>query len=220
MNRFYVLLPAALAAVLSAAPSAQAATFNFLAEGNLDERGATSIVLVDDGISVTATGRSLDDTATYNAYLDGGNAGLGVCQSLDGNDECDPSGDDNITIDEVLDLVFSEVVQITSITFVDGQHGTGFLGDAGAVEGVNGTTVLDFSVLFDPGNPTALIGLEGMNFEFISNSTISGIESDPRRLYISAITVERVGEVPEPGTVGLFGLGLIGLAAMKRRMKR
>ncbi len=230
MSASRVYLATICAALLLAAPAAQAATFDFLAAGNADEHGANPIVLLDSGITVTATGRSLDNTSTYYAYLDSDNSGLGVCKALGGSggDQCVPNDDDNVTIGEVLDLLFSNPVQITAISFRDGEHNTTF------VDGYDGAATVDplaiptlvaaFGTSFDPENPTSLIGLMGTNFQFISNSTIVGTENPypTRQFYISSITVSPVRDlpgVPEPGTICLFGLGLAALGLRSRSRK-
>ena len=225
MRNKYLILTGVLATAACLAPTAvNAATFNFvdLANAQVTEQGYQPYVTSDDGITVTASGRSFNGASTYYAYLDKGigsnAAGLGVCKVQ----FCSGSSDDNVTLNELLNLSFSEMVKITGITFRNGEHGTTFDGDAGyAVDDPTATTLLEFSA-FDPEFPTALINRTGSSFQFIAGSTWQGVttENDGRRLYISAITVEKIddlSEVPEPGTIGLLGLGLVGLGLRFRR---
>ena len=164
------------------------------------------------GLSVTASGRSLDGLTPYFMYLDGllgGNAskpgGLGVCQSLN----CAGSSDDNLTIGEVLVLKFDRLVTIDEITFSNGIHVDVYDGNFGlAIDpSTLPTLATDFdeyllTAVFTPGVP-----LNGMEFSFIAPSTVLDEDSsDLRRLYISSITVTAV---PEPSSLFLLGFGLL-----------
>ena len=223
----YSLFGGLAAAALLMTSAANAATFNFvdLANAQITEQGYQPYVTSDDGITVTASGRSFDGNSNYYAYLDKGTgsnaAGLGVCKTSN----CNGQADDNVTLNELLNLSFSELVKITSITFRNGGHGTVFNGNSGyAVDDPTATTVVEFSA-FDPEAPLALINLAGTSFQFIAGSTWQGVttETDQFRLYISSITVERssdIPEVPEPGTIGLLGLGLVGLGMRFRRRQK
>ncbi len=217
-----------MAAALVTTSAAHAATFNFVTLANAQgiEQGYQPYVVADGGITLTASGRSLDNNNNYWAYLDktdgSGDAGLGVCKSSD----CNGIDDDNVTLNELLNLSFSEMVKITSITFRDGGHQQNFIGSAGfAVDDLTATTLGEFAA-FTPGdNPANLVNLVGTSFQFIAGSTFQGVTSEDhgRRLYLSSITVESTGDlpgVPEPGTVVLLGLGLVGIAARIRRGRK
>jgi len=227
-NRIYALAGAVLASLLVFSPAANAATFDFefiadnVAPG---EYGATSIVFNDGGIQLTATGRDFNNAANpYNAYLDSGNAGLGVCKVLGGSggDQCDPSNDDNVTRNEIVQLSFDKLVSVTSITFRDGDHGTTFEGLAGFATGKTGAVLIGDFAGFDPNNGNAITSFGAlMSLQIIAGSTYQpDVEGVTRQLYISSITVEAekdIPGVPEPATVGLFGLGLIALGIRARR---
>ncbi len=48
---------------------------------------------------------------TIIGTLGNGNAGLGVCKSLAGDNRCTPSSDDNVTVSEILDLHFDKLAE-------------------------------------------------------------------------------------------------------------
>ena len=156
--------------------------------------------------------------------MDSNNAGMGVCKSLinggllnmttgGGANNCSPSNDDNLTMNEVLQLSFSQRVAI-DISLVNGSHGTTFDGNFGvAIDPLLApTTVSDFTQYLTTAHNTPL--LTGTNFLFISNATISGTESNSRQLYISAL---EANAVPEPTTLVLLASGLVGLLAWRKR---
>ena len=210
-----------IVAACTASSATYAATvFDFAAVADGDnsygvpggEYGASSITFTKDGFTVTASGSSTaDDDALQYAYLDstwnhgggGGEGGLGVCADLDGV-ECNPSSDDNVTIDETLFLVFDQEVTITGITFRNGEHNPTFASDA--VFGL----VVDGD---DKGNqPLTNLYTDswtGTVFEF---SNINLNDSDPYRFYITNMTV-----VPVPAAAWLFASGLLGLIGVARR---
>ena len=177
------------------------------------ELGATAMNFSSDGIGLTTTGFSTSG-ATYNAYLDstwthtggGGQGGLGVCANLTTAKQCSPSSDDNVTLGEILVLEFDQVVTITDITFINGEHNPTFAADA--VFGLIIDTV-------DQGSQTLTnlytTDLTGQKFSFINDQP--NLDSDPYRFYINTMTAV----VPVPAAVWLFGSGLLGLVAVARR---
>jgi len=198
---------------------ASAAVFDFGAIANGNEYGAESISFTDNGVTVTATGwAGLNPTGTtpdYFAYLDSGNAGLGVCQNLNG-DQCAPTSDDNVTYTETLRLVFDHEVTIDGIIFVNGDHNTDFAGNfILTVDGISDTYALT--------NDFALPDLFGTVFEFYNpNSGGDSNVSNNQQFYINELTTGTRGldeppAVPIPAAVWLFGSGLLGLVAVARR---
>ncbi len=103
--------------------------------GGEGERGVTSGYLFSqsgDPLVVTLRASVLDDPNTsLFPYFDknsGGPGGLGVCKVLTGSAQCDPGGDDNTTLNEVLTLDFgTQTVDISNISFSNGTHGTTFV---------------------------------------------------------------------------------------------
>lgn len=209
-------------AALSVPVMASAASFNFAAIADGDssygftggEFGAPSITFVKDGITLEAQGFDTNTGARYNAYLDssGGapEAGLGVCKDLDSNNQCTPSSDDNVTINENLMLTFDTQVIITETTFRSGLHTTVF--DPNATFDL----VIDRGLVSESSDSFLLehifsMGLTGTTFEFMNLNTV---DADDFRFYISSM---EVSAVPVPAAVWLFGSGLLGLAGLARR---
>ena len=212
----------AIAAIMITA-TASATTFDFAAIADGDssygftggEFGAPTITFTKDVLTVEASGSDTVTGNPYNAYLDstwthnngGGPGGLGVCQSLSG-DQCDPGYDDNVTSNENLKLVFNTEVTITETIFRNGEHNPTF--DPTAV----------FDLIIDGGSATTYslmniftMDLTGTTFEFLN---LNATDTDDFRFYIS---VMEVTAVPVPAAVWLFGSGLLGLAGIARRRR-
>ncbi len=210
---------AALAAVtLGAAPAAHAVTFDFVAYAAGNEHGAVSETLTNGGLSVTVSGRSLDNTLTYLAYFDdlsgGEPGGLGVCKHVGVSGECDPDQDDNLGHNEVLQLLFNTPVVINSLELSNGTHIDLYNGNFGVAIDSSPTTTGGFTPYPAQAVVTTIAGA-GTLFSFISNSTFTHNEDVPDLIYISKIDVSP--SVPEPATMSLLGLAAAGLAGARRR---
>jgi hypothetical protein len=210
----------AIAAVAAfSTPQAQAVQIDFV---NLADHvlGEGAFYSYDFGaIRMHASASSTDSSVSPVAYLDRGNAGLGVCSYA--NAACAGNNEDNVNGSspagnhgtETLTLRFTDlldvdiVVTLDPITFRDANHGTNvanvdFSIDAGAFS----NTALASGVLNTP--------LTGTEFSF---RAIQG-----NHFYISSVEAEISGggtNVAEPATLGLLGLGLAGLGLAGRRRK-
>jgi len=207
------------------AAQGNAATFDFIGEANdgfslgtAGEQGytGTSYVREVDGITLTAQGQSTsndgttwDEASVYlDSYWNGGNAGMGVCKALSvPNNQCNPGGDDNVTLGEKLILDFGQQVAISEIIMSNGVHEN----DSDAFTGQFNLTIdgvdmgqRDLASAFT----TALIG---QRFELWNNNTE---EKASKEFYIGSMSVSAV---PIPAAVWLFGSALMGLVGVSRR---
>ncbi len=217
-TRFTIACGVVLAvSVLGLAPSAHAVTFDFVAYAAGNEHGAVSETLANGGISVTVSGRSLDNAHTYLAYFDdlsgGAPSGLGVCESLFGGGEC-PDNDDNVDANEVLQLLFNVPVVINSLELSNGAHLDIYNGNFGVALNSTPTAVGDFTQYLAQAVAGSIAGFS-TTFSFISNATLAGSTTDPDRIYISKIDVSP--SVPEPATLALVSFAAAGALASRRR---
>ncbi len=187
--------------------------------GGLGESAWSTLSLSYTGFNVAITGSASDDDDSQQyAYLDWGNAGLGTCKDLyndastgsnTGSDSniCDPGGDDNVTTNEALHFVFSEDVLIKKIWFNNNHDGHLAAGDLIDIEGTLVSPTID-SYVGDPEFFGSFSVLAGDSFD------ISHVNE---QFYISGMEVEVA--IPEPGSLAIMSMGLIGLAGIRRRRK-
>lgn len=233
----------AVAAFAFAALPAGAATLNFVAEAAGNERSFLTEPFnnVDgSGIDATVSARDLSDavgpfdTGAPYGYLDdlsGGNdGGLGVCPTA----SCGGSPEDNISLGEVAIVEFSTTVEITSISFSNGDHFDVYNGFIGVHVGPGDPTIADSTDTASMGHvnnafdtSTLLAGvlsgisLVGDRFQFVApESFLNAGTGETYKIYVSSITFEEFPVIPEPSSALLAGMGLLGLLAAGRRPRR
>ena len=190
------------------ATSAHATIIDFIdmADNTVGEKGFATLSINADGVNVSITGHaSNDDDSQQYAYLDQGNAGLGACKDLNNSDQCNPASDDNVTNYEYLSFVFDQDVTIDNFWF-NNNHDGGF--DQGDFINIAGT---DYNVSTGYAGGVNGIG----SFTLLAGESID-VTFNNEQFYVSAI--EFTASVPEPSSVILLSLGLLGLGSMRRRL--
>ena len=224
----------AVAALAFVAQPAGAFTLDFVALAAISEHAFDSELFPNAGgstIGVTGMARDLSDgTPPYNTappygYLDdlsgGKDGGFGVCPT----DDCEGSPEDNISLNEVGILEFDSVVEITSISFSNGDHNDVYAGMIGIHTGAtNPTTAAGFNNSIDTATLVngvlGPISLISNRFQFLAPESFGTARGETLKIYVSSITFEGAPPIPEPSGALLYGLGLLGLLAAGRRVRR
>ncbi len=223
--KFKIALAGAFLAASSVA-SAGVIDFPSLIEdpvSGLGESAWTTLSVTDplSGVSLTLDAGYMDANGNEQdafVYLDWGNAGVGVCKSLNGSksvdtaytgsgsNTCDPGSDDNVTgatgtsADwyEFLDITFDQAAGITFT--LNNNHDGGF--DPGTSYAIfDGATVL-----------AANYGQITYEMNVDAGQTIR-LQYGNEQFYLDSITV------PEPAMFSLLGLGLLGFGFARRARK-
>ena len=225
-TRFPASRFALAAALLLVAPAAQAVTFDFGALARTPgPRGHASLEMTAGAFSLTATASlappgdppepgdpseggtdplhpSPPDAFVYlKDFPDPLAGGVGVCPLLDAQGMCDSRLQSTVETGQFLTLVFNVPVILEGILFRDASGGTSF-GSEFALS-INGDD-LDFHPLSHTFSPSST--LSGTSFTFGGVGDVD--------YYIESVDVNAV---PEPGTLGLLGMGLFAVAARLRR---
>jgi hypothetical protein len=231
MNRT-LLIPIALFA--GSAAHATVIDFVALTEGTdaLGESAWSTLSVAGDGfnLDITATDTSDDDPNAF-AYLDWNHAGLGVCgdvtgtgaHSNSGTNRCIPGSDDNMTTGETLSFIFDVDVIIDRIWF-NNTHDPDYTIDFAAGGDriwIGGSLVNAVGNGYAAGNSynSTIVGASVLNYLGPFSAT-GGVAFDigyyNEQFYISGMDVRAV---PEPGTLGLLGAGLLGFGLLRRRRR-
>ncbi|HOY22267.1 MAG TPA: PEP-CTERM sorting domain-containing protein [Cellvibrio sp.] len=216
----YSIKALAATAMLVSANTVSAGVIDFIAltqTGGYGESAWSSLNLSSGGANVAISGHATNDNDSRQyAYLDWGNAGLGACKDVvtaskvdkknagSSSNNCAPSSDDNVTTSEYLRFIFDTNVVITKIWF-NNNHDGGF--DSTDKVNINGNL---FSV-----NTGYANGINGIGSFNVAANTAFDVKYHNEEFYISAIEFSKV-KVPEPSTILLFGLGLLGLVGARR----
>ena len=203
-----LIATAAIAASMAFAP-AHATLVDFANEADTNgERG------IMNGDTLTINGISMTFNATVGgqdgfAYLDAGQAGLGVCGTLDMLLQCNPSSDDNVTVTESVSINFvNRTRDIFGLIFRDATHNL-----------INAANDGMITITTDNGSQTALMTvfmqMAAASDLFFANTGFLQLEYVDTEFYVSAIDVE----APLPAALPFFLTGMAAYGASKRRKK-
>lgn len=229
--RKFIASVVAGAAALGLAGAANATTINFGAEAEFNgERGLNSGDILGPNAYIETAVRLFGWNGQH-PYLDGPGggeptAGLGVCQELDGANQCDPSSDDNITLSEAVSIVFLEgPFDVRQINFlgeghvdINGNDVNTLLIGVNQVLSLTRYTFADAVVAALTG---AFVGVQSIQFFFDSEEFFSFItNANDLRANGDQFYINSISDVPLPGALPLLLAGLAGLGFASRREKK
>jgi hypothetical protein len=209
-------------AITSAAASASAITFRFANPGALTPDGTLgtdfdscfggeycgdSLSFTQSALTVVASPIGLANAVIQDRSPDHG--GLGAVGHLPHLGYFDPLGDE-VNWGQGVRLTFESPVELGRVRFRNEDHGSSFddcatflfRSDGGLWQSLDLEGRVDFG------------GLSGLVFDFKYGGT------HPEDFYLAKISVD-VGDtpVPEPGTLALFGSGVVALLSRARRRR-
>jgi hypothetical protein len=215
------------ASVAEAAP----VTYDFQAwiEDN-GERGfdnSSPFQLTVSGLTLTATAFELPGNTPSHVYMDdefnGFIGGMGVCSVLNSRNQCNPSSDDNVSIDagkqEKLVWEFSENIRAVTLTLRDSEHflfnGSNTPGgpndtDSGQFQYSYGTSENWVTASTDALGIYSLV-LDGSSNVLMFRAVATGLSN---QFYVASA---QVAAVPLPPAILLLLSGLAAVGVMGRR---
>lgn len=224
-----VFAAAAAVFVMSSAANASVLDFAAFADAN-GERGYNDGALLRIGgerVGLISLPESFTNSngvqiVEGNPYLDAGDAGLGLCRTLDAALQCVPSSDDSVqgvTIDgelfaESIGVVFSIQQDVTELVFRDGDHRLISEDNDGLVDFYSNGGLFAGTFLF-----SELMALAVAGDAIFRDTNFIGFAWVDTAFYLSSATISAVAEVPLPGALPLIISGLAGLGFASRRRK-
>jgi hypothetical protein len=204
-----LLVGAALLAGLACAP-ASATTIDFLgfADGGLT-----------NGTVVTVGSTDITFSASYGAddayaYFDD-KGGLGVCQVLDGDNECVVANDDNLNMFEQVTMSFDTAQTVSNLSFLGMFHMNILNPNRTLMYSVNGGAYVTTTF----GALSSLVLEDVTSISFAVDPNGSGWHGLPKgkRFYVSGMTIDP-SPIPLPAgaLLVLTGLGALGLARRRK----
>ncbi len=205
--------------LLALAPVSNAAIFDFQAWIDANgERGfdnSAPFTMTDAALTLTAT--ASESAGKSNVYMDGffngAIGGMGVCTTLNTNDQCADPADDNVSLDggsaEVLSWNFSQNISQMTLELGDSEH-ISFTDSNFEYSLDNG---LSWLIATTDANAMTTLLLTG------TTSQIDFRTAGANLIDAFYIRNADVAVVPVPAAALLFGSGLLGLIGIARRKR-
>lgn len=153
-----------------------------------------------------------------------------------GNNICKDGGDDNTTFSESLLFTFSEAVYMDEL-WINNNHDGGLQdgetvllnGDAWEMDGITSVWDTEFNLFDNTGNHTNLdYAIYDFSGDVTTSFTLAYGGTNAEQFYVEQIKFDTIVEdegddepddIPEPGTLSLFGLALLGISMKKLKVK-